>query len=366
MIMKYNVLGIMSGSSMDGVDLALCELQEDGGQWAYRIVEAETIPYDSKWRIRLSQLRKQTPAIYAKTDTFYGLYLGSLVNQFIKKHNVKVDLIASHGHTVFHQPESGFTAQVGAGSSLHGSTGLPVVSDFRTVDVALGGQGAPLVPMGDTLLFANYDACLNLGGFCNITATSNGSLTAFDICPGNIVLNRIARNLGKDYDHNGEIALSGSINYDLLKKLNELPFYTKTGAKSLGREWINSEFWPIVREYEKTNKQEDLMKTLADHIAGQIAKTIDALTDNQPEGYKILVTGGGTYNEALIDLMRTHSDAEFVIPEDKNIIEYKEALIFALLGLLRVKNQTNVLSAATGSKADNIGGALYGNFSSLI
>jgi anhydro-N-acetylmuramic acid kinase len=364
--MKYNVLGIMSGTSMDGVDLALCEIREEAGQWSYSILNAETIPYDSKWRIRLSQLRKQTPAIYAKTDTFYGLYLGSLVNQFIKKYNAKVDLICSHGHTVFHQPDSGFTAQVGAGSSIHASTGLPVVSDFRTVDVALGGQGAPLVPVGDSLLFGEYDACLNLGGFCNISTRQHGKTAAFDICPGNIVLNRIARNLGKDFDENGEIALSGGINYDLLKKLNEIDFYTKTGPKSLGREWINSVFWPIVRDFEKTSKQEDLMKTLADHIAGQISKTIDALTDNQSENYKVLVTGGGAYNEALIDLLRTHSDAQFIIPQDKNIVEYKEALIFALLGLLRVKNQVNVLAEATGSKADNIGGALYGNFSALV
>lgn len=363
--MKYNVLGIMSGSSMDGVDLALCEIWEEAGQWNYRILEAETIPYDSKWRIRLSQLRKQTPVIYAKTDTFYGMYLGSLVNQFIKKHNATVHLVSSHGHTVFHQPEGGITAQVGSGAALHASTGLPVVSDFRTVDVALGGQGAPLVPVGDKLLFNGYDACLNIGGFCNISANLNSNITAFDICPGNIILNRIARNLGKDYDENGETAAQGSINYDLLKKLNGLEYYNHNGPKSLGREWINSEFWPIVRDYEKESKQEDLMKTLADHIAGQVAKTVETLSEGQPENYKVLVTGGGAYNTTLMELMSTHSDAQFIVPEDKKIVEYKEALIFGLLGVLRVNNQNNVLSSVTGARRDNIGGALYGDFSGL-
>ena len=364
--MKYNVLGIMSGTSMDGIDLALCELTDNDGQWTYKILRADTIPYDAKWRIRLSQLRKQTPVVYVKTDTFYGHYLGTLVNQFIENHGVKVDLISSHGHTVFHQPEGGITAQVGSGAAIHAITGIPVACDFRTVDVALGGQGAPLVPVGDELLFGGYGAYLNIGGFCNISTRHNGNLEAFDVCPGNIVLNRIARNLGKDFDENGEIALKGGINYDLLKKLNELEHYSKEGPKSLGREWINSTFWPVVREFEKTSKQEDLMKTLADHIAGQIAKTVDKITNNQPDGFKVLVTGGGAYNNTLMELLRTHTDAEFIVPEDKNIIEYKEALIFALLGVLRVKNQNNVLAQATGAKRDNIGGAIFGDFSALI
>lgn len=364
--MKYNVIGIMSGTSMDGVDLALCEIGEENGRWEYKIIAAQTTPYDSKWRIRLSQLRKQTPAIYVKTDTFYGHYLGSLIKDFIAKHNVKVDLIASHGHTVFHQPEGGITAQVGSGAVIHAATGLPVVSDFRSVDVGLGGQGAPLVPVGDQLLFSEYNACLNLGGFCNISAEKDGAISAFDICPGNIILNRIARNLGKEYDTDGEIALSGGINYELLKKLNSLEYYNLDGPKSLGREWINSTFWPIVRDFEKTSKQEDLMKTLADHIAGQIAKTIEGFDNGDPENYKVLVTGGGAYNKALMELLSTHSDAKFIVPEDTNIIEYKEALIFAVLGLLRVKNRPNALASATGASRDNIGGALYGDFSSLV
>lgn len=363
--MKYNVLGIMSGTSMDGIDLALCEISDNDGQWSYKIIAAETTPYDSKWRIRLSQLRKQTPLVYVKTDTFYGHYLGTLAKDFIAKHNATVDLISSHGHTVFHQPDGSITAQVGSGAAIHAVTGLPVACDFRTVDVALGGQGAPLVPVGDQHLFSGYDAFLNIGGFCNISTKHNGTIEAFDVCPGNIILNRIARNLGKDYDENGEIALTGGINYDLLKDLNNIDYYSKEGPKSLAREWINSKFWPIVREVEKQNKQEDLMKTLADHIAGQIAKTIDKITNNQPDGFKVLVTGGGAYNGTLMELLRTHTDAEFIVPQDKNLIEYKEAMVFAFLGVLRVKNQNNTYSQATGASRDAVSGALFGDFSSL-
>lgn len=360
----YSVIGIMSGTSMDGVDLAHCEIKEEQGSWSYRITVAETIPYDNKWRIRLSQLRKQPVFIYPKTDTYYGLFLGKLVNEFIKKHNLHVDFISSHGHTVFHQPESGFTAQLGSGSAINAVTGLPVVCDFRTGDVANGGQGAPLVPMGDALLFGDYDVALNLGGFANISFQQDGERKAYDVSPANIIFNRIARNLDKAYDENGEIAAGGTINYDLLKVLNNLEYYKKEGPKSLGREWINSVFWPEVRDYEQGEKQENLMKTLVDHVAGKIADALYKIDPN-PEQLKVLVTGGGAFNQTLIELMQTHCDAQFIVPEDKTIVNYKEALIFALLGVLRVKNQVNVKASYTGAKADSISGALYGDFSKI-
>lgn len=360
----YKVIGIMSGTSMDGVDLAYCELENDNDKWSFEIKASETIPYDSKWRVRLSQLRKQSPNIFVKTDVFYGHYLGQLVNQFIAKHQLKPDLIGSHGHTVFHQPESGITSQIGDGAAIHAETGLPVVCNFRTVDVALKGQGAPLVPIGDKLLFGEYDLWLNLGGFANISARRDHGFIAYDICPANIVFNRVARNLGKNYDEGGAIAQKGSINYELLKLLNALKHYSKPYPKSLGREWINSEFWPVVRDFEQLS-QEDTMKTLVDHVASQIARNLDQLCNNDPADKKVLVTGGGAYNETLIELLRTHSDADFVIPSEK-IINYKEALIFALLAVLRVNNQPNCLSSVTGASRDNIGGALFGDFSSLV
>lgn len=356
----------MSGTSMDGVDLAYCVFQRSSNGWNFQIEKAETIAYSSKWRIRLSQLRKQDAITYVRTDTFYGHYLGELVNDFIGRNNLTVDFISSHGHTVFHQPYGRITAQVGSGAALNAITGLPVVCDFRSGDVALGGQGAPLVPIGDRDLFGQYDFILNLGGFANISAYRNGKSFGFDVCPANIILNRIARNLDMAYDENGAVAQIGAINYDLLKRINNLEYYRLPAPKSLGREWINSVFWPITRNFPDV-RQADFMKTFCDHIAYQISKAIDNIegTDTHA-GKKMLVTGGGAYNSTLIDLIRTHTDIEVVIPESETIINYKEALIFAYLGLKRVLNEPNCLADVTGASADIIGGALYGNFSRIL
>lgn len=355
---KYRVIGIMSGSSMDGVDLAYCEFEDNIDNWSYLILAAETIPYNEKWRVRLSQLYKQPAHLYPKTDLFYGKYLGQLVNDFIQTHSLTPDLISSHGHTVFHQPEAGFTAQVGNGAAIHAETGLPVVCDFRTVDVMLGGQGAPLVPIGDRKLFAAYDACLNLGGFANISFTQNGSVKAFDIGPCNIILNRIARNMELPYDNKGEIAAKGQVHEGLLDALNELDFYQLDHAKSLGREWINAVFWPVTRVYELSH--EDKLATFSEHIADQISNVI-----NKAGVKKVFVTGGGAFNDNMLSRVRTKVQADIIVPEE-HIVNYKEALIFAFLGVLRIRNQVNCLRSVTGATRDNIGGSLFGNYSNLF
>ncbi len=355
----YKVIGLMSGSSMDGVDIAFCEFVCNDGKWTYEIKAAETIPYDEKWRIRLSQLYKQPIETYPKTDAFYGRYLGMLIRQFIKSHSLTVDFIASHGHTIFHQPESGFTAQIGDGAAISAETGLPVVNNFRNMDVILGGQGAPLVPIGDKLLFAEYDACLNLGGIANISLTINDGIKAFDICPCNIVLNRVARWLEKPFDNGGEIARSGEADDILLNELNQLPFYQIAAAKSLGREWINSDFWPIVKKHLDISEEEK-MATLSEHIATQIAHTI-----NHKEAKKVLLTGGGAFNTFLIEKIHSKTKAEIIIPSNE-LVNYKEALIFAFLGILRVRNEVNSLKSVTGARQDSIGGALHGNFKKLV
>lgn len=363
----YRVLGVMSGTSMDGVDLACCELTSENGTWSYRIIKGETIPYDEKWRVRLSQLRKQTAIVYVKTHTFYGHYLGGLCADFLQRNGLEVDFISSHGHTVFHQPEAGYTAQVGDGSAIHAVTGLPVISDFRLVDVALYGQGAPLVPIGDKLLFPEYDFCLNLGGFANLSTESEGKRVAFDVAPCNIVLNRIARNLGKEYDEDGKIAASGAINYELLKELDALPFYQDFKPKSIGREWINASFWPIVRGFDGSKvPQENIMKTLVDHISGQIADAVEHYAPSDISRKRILVTGGGAYNQTLIEHIRSQNDAQVEVPEDKLLIEYKEALIFALLGVLRLRQENNALASVTGAKRDSVGGAMWGDFKTVL
>lgn len=349
---KYPVIGAMSGSSMDGLDLAYCELEFMNQKWTFRIGPAETIPYDEKWKVRLTQLEHQPAFIYPKTDLFYGKYIGQCINAFIKKNNLKVDLIASHGHTVFHQPENGFTAQIGNGASIHAETGLPVVSDFRTVDVMLGGQGAPLVPMGDKVLFSEYDACLNLGGFANISYRKEGKMKAFDVCPCNIMLNRIAEKQGKEFDEDGKMAASGTIHPELLNQLNALEFYQKQGAKSLGKEWVNHTIWPVVLKHNLPDQ--NILATFVEHIVVQLSRVIE-----ESNAQTVLVTGGGAFNDFLMEQLQHNVKAKCVIP-DTQTIAFKEALIFAFLGVLKIRGEENVLSEVTGSSRNNIGGALWG------
>ncbi len=352
---RYTVIGIMSGTSMDGLDLACCEFVLEADKWKYAILAAETIPYEEKWVVRLTNLHKQPSIIYPKTDLFYGKYIGQCVNRFIKKYALKPEFISSHGHTIFHQPDIGLTAQIGNGAAIHAETGLPVVYDFRTGDVMLGGQGAPLVPIGDKLLFQEFDACLNLGGIANISFTKNNKRVAFDISPCNILLNRIARNKGLQFDNHGEIAKSGKLNEKLLQLLNDLPYYKLEGVKSLGVEWIDETCWPLIMEFEISD--EDMLATLTEHIVKQISLVVSS------NGIKsILVTGGGAHNHFLTNELSRNSGALYTIP-DEETVDFKEALIFAFLGVLRVRGEINILKEVTGAKRDSIGGVIEGVFS---
>jgi len=361
------VLGIMSGTSMDGVDLALCDVQQNANGWSAEILTAVTIPYNETWRVRLSQLRYQYGEVLAKTDVFYGRYLGDLARVFHESSGHNVDLVASHGHTIFHNPDKGLTTQIGDGATLSHYAQRPVVSNFRRADVAAGGQGAPLVSIGDQLLFGDYEFCLNLGGFSNISACVNDKRVAFDVSPCNIVLNRLARELDVSYDEGGAIAERGQVIYPLLDELNAIDYYHQNYPKSLGREWINKHFWHVVREYDQ-HPTEDRMKTLVLHSAAQVGKAIERLQADgvcQPGSGRMLVTGGGAYNKTLVDFLKSECPCEIVVP-DSNLVEYKEALIFALLGAMRVSNQPNVLASATGATSNVIGGSLDGDFSSLL
>lgn len=361
---KYNVVGVMSGTSMDGLDLAHVTLQEhEDGKWEYSINAGTTINYEEKWRLRLSKLRHQNSMVFHKTDRYYGQFIGEGINAFLQENGLEADLIASHGHTVFHQPENNITVQIGDGNSITAITELPVVTNFRAIDVVLGGEGAPLVGIADKYLFGEFAMCLNLGGFANISGDTNGERVAYDVCPCNIVLNRIAREFDQEYDKDGEIAERGAIDYDLLGELNEVEYYSYEPPKSLGREWISSNFWGIVRQSEAS--KEDKMKTLVDHIGQQIGNSIADMCDGDPSGKRVYITGGGAFNKSLVSHIIAHTEAEVVVPGDDEV-NYKEALAFALLGVLRVQNKTNVLSAATGASSDSVSGSLYGDFSKLI
>jgi len=292
--------------------------------------------------------------------------------EFIQKYRLSPDFIASHGHTIFHQPENKITCQVGDGAAIASECGIPVVCDFRSLDVAMGGQGAPLVPIGDKFLFADYDYCLNLGGFANISFENKGNRIAFDICPVNIVLSKIAENFGKEYDENGALSAKGKINLILLNELNNIDYYRNIYPKSLGKEWVLQYFYPIINVFNIP--AEDKLCTICEHIALQISHQLASASlsnhsinrsvsklENQnasANNMKMLITGGGVYNSFLISRIKENCKVIIEIPE-KKIIDFKEALIFAFLGVLRMKNQINCLSSVTGASNDNIGGAVY-------
>ncbi|MBA3970770.1 MAG: anhydro-N-acetylmuramic acid kinase [Bacteroidetes bacterium] len=357
---QYNVIGLMSGTSLDGVDIAFCRFTVDNNEWQYEIVDAETISYESHWKKRLLSLETADGLAFQQTNVDYGHYLGSLVSDFILKHNVQADFVASHGHTIFHQPDKKLTVQIGSGAAIAARCKLPVVSDFRTMDVALGGQGAPLVPIGDKMLFSEYDFCLNLGGFANVSydLRSGAGLdrvrVAYDICPVNIVMNKIAERVGKPYDDGGEMSRQGMVSGYLLNELNQIGFYKMLmdAPKSLGKEWVIKNIDPVINLYEVSD--EDLLRTFCEHIAFQIGKSLK----NKPKG-KLLVTGGGVHNYFLMECIKQHTEHDLVVPDNKTI-EYKEALIFAFLGVLRMRNEVNCLSSVTGAQRDSCGGSMVG------
>jgi anhydro-N-acetylmuramic acid kinase len=349
---RYRVIGVMSGTSLDGIDIAYCEFNLIAEKWQYKIVTAETIPYNKTWLTRLKELHKQPAFVFPKTDAFYGKYIGQLINTFIAKHQLQIDFIASHGHTIFHQPDKGYTAQIGNGANIYAETGITTINDFRVVDVAMGGQGAPLVPIGDELLFNEFDGCLNLGGFSNISFKKEKQRVAFDISPCNMVMNPIANLVGLDYDDEGKLAAQGEINDQLLNQLNALPFYIKMPPKSLGIEWVTEHFWPVVKQYPIPPI--DLLATLNKHIVQQIVIIIKA---NNLK--KILTTGGGAFNKLMIDDINAQTQNALIIP-DNLLVNYKEALIFGFLGVLRLIKTNNSLTHITGASKDSIGGCIWG------
>jgi len=339
----------MSGTSLDGVDLALVHLAK-AESWSFEIVIAETIPYPKAWKIKLQEAINFEGKTLKELNENYTGYLAGIIQKFIKKHDVTtLDAVCSHGHTIKHEPENKYTLQIGNLPQLASLLNLKVVCDFRVQDVALGGQGAPLVPVGDELLFPEYDYCLNLGGFANISTVKEGKRIAYDICPVNIVLNKLTEKLGFPYDDEGKIADSGNLIPELLNRLNASPFYTKLPPKSLGLEWVTATIFTLLENSKY--KVEDLLCTFTEHIAVQLA-------NNFREGASVLTTGGGTYNLYLLKRLEHHRKLKIVIPS-KEVIEYKEALIFGLLGVLKLRGELNCLRSVTGASKDHSSGVIY-------
>jgi anhydro-N-acetylmuramic acid kinase len=349
----------MSGTSLDGIDLAACQFfTDEAGRWSYKVLAADTYKYPTEWEQRLRNAMSLSGLELSLLDRGLGKFLGEQVRGFVTKHSINADWVASHGHTVFHQPEKGLSLQIGHGYSLMAAAGLPVISDFRSLDVALGGQGAPLVPIGDALLYSQYKYCLNLGGIANISFENGGKRIAYDICPANGVLNWLAQKEGKAYDADGAMAASGKVIPELLQELNSLPFYALPAPKSLGFEWVEANILPLLNRFQRYSTA-DLSQTFCQHMAVQIRQAIDK--NMVTTAGKILVTGGGAHHIEFINILRKELDklsVEVVIP-DRQTIEFKEAIVFAFLGHLRLTRQTNSLKTVTGASRNSIGGAIY-------
>lgn len=350
----WTIAGIMSGTSLDGLDITVCRFEESAGIWQFEIAEAETLPYTDPWRDRLTSAFSEDAYALARLHSEYGKYIGECAGAFFESRHLKPQLIASHGHTIFHRPHEGVTFQLGCGASIAAATGIDTVSDFRTLDVALGGQGAPLVPVGDHYLFAGHRFCLNLGGFANISYEKEGKRLAFDICPVNTALNYLASRRGLQYDSGGDLAMNGQIVPELLDQMNSLAYYHQQGPKSLGREWFEKAFLPLISNGNYSI--EDRLRTTVEHIGIQISNSLFL-----SPGTTLFTTGGGAFNHFLIETIEEHISRHgihVVVPDDK-VVQFKEALIFAFLGLLRHRNKINVFASVTGAQSDSSSGAVY-------
>jgi len=340
---KYRVLGVMSGTSLDGIDLAICTFTKNK-KWKFKINKSETLKYTDYWQKTLANLHTQSKKIIMQTDIEYGKFIGGAINTFLV--NEKVDFISSHGHTIFHQPKNKYTLQIGNGKTIAKVTGTTTINDFRSLDVSLNGQGAPLVPIGDLHLFPDYKYCVNLGGFSNISIKEKNTIVAFDICPVNIVLNKICSILDIEYDNNGDIARKGKLIPKLLQQLNQLRFYKKSPPKSLGREWVEKHINPLIKDKEP----EDSLHTFCEHIAIQIGSFI--------KHESALFTGGGVFNSFLMERIQHHSSSNIIIPSN-TMINFKETLLFGFIGVLKARNEVNCLQSVTGAERDNCGGVIH-------
>ncbi len=350
----WHVIGLMSGTSLDGVDLVYVKFIR-GQKYSFEILKRNSINYSEIWKNKLQNAFGGSGENLIKLDVDYGAFLGELIQKFISKNKIdKVDFIASHGHTIFHQPKKNYTFQIGSGAVIAATTKIKVICDFRVQDVALGGQGAPLVPIGDQLLFNDFDFCLNLGGFANISFQNQGIRKAFDICPVNIVLNNYTRKEDLEFDDRGKLAKEGVLHKILFEELNELTFYLNDKPKSLGYEFVLETVLPMIDSYKLSLK--DVLNTFVEHSAYQISKVINR--NKSTNNKNVLVTGGGAFNDYLIERISFYANAKIIVP-NKEIINFKEALIFALLGVLKDQNEVNCLQSVTGAKKDHSSGVIF-------
>lgn len=377
--MVYRVIGLMSGSSLDGLDIAYVHLHESAGKWSYEIVRADCYEYSPGWVNRLSGATGLSARDYLLLHTAYGALIGELVNKFITANQLQyqVQLIASHGHTTFHLPDQRMTGQLGDGAAIAAATGINTVTDLRAMDLALGGQGAPIVPIGEKILLGDYDFFLNLGGIANLSLNDPGQYLAFDICPANRVLNMLAAHKGMAFDEGGQLAASGQVNQSLLDKLNALEYYAQPYPKSLANDFGTDVVYPLIAREGNWSAVDgewqpapgglsiaDALRTFTEHICLQIKRGVELYLERMPAAaanLRLLATGGGALNGFKVARLREHLqplNVEVVVPE-RDLIQYKEALVMALIGVLRWREENNVLASVTGASRNSIGGAVW-------
>ena len=345
----YDVIGVMSGTSLDGVDLAHIQFEIKNEQWSFEILESETVAYSEDWVNQLKLAVDFSKEQLEKLNKEYTQLLAEIISNFINKYQLSnLDAVCSHGHTILHQPQNGFTLQIGNLPEIASLTNQKVVCDFRVQDVQLGGQGAPLVPIGDSILFSKYDYCMNLGGFSNVSFEENNKRIAFDISPVNTVLNFYADQLGLNYDDKGKISSTGKIHTELLDKLNNLNFYQEQHPKSLGIEFVKEKILPLMESYKISI--ENKLRTFTEHIAIQTALALP-----KKQG-RLFITGGGAYNDFLIFCIQKQLPKLTIVIPEKKILEFKEALIFAFMAVLKTNGDINILSSVTGSSHDHSSG----------
>lgn len=364
---NYTAIGLMSGSSLDGLDICHVQFSVHSTQASnklidsidYQILQADCIEYTNEFRERLRNASTLSAFEFAQLHTELGNYFGTLTNNFIQKNKIKnLDFIVSHGQTIFHQPLNGFTSQIGCGAQLAAQTQQKVICDLRTSDIAYGGQGAPIVPIAEKYLFKDFSIFLNIGGIANISFHEKNShsfsIHAYDVCAGNTLLNYLVQQKDFDFDDKGNIARSGKINYDLLAALNNIEFCKSNAPKSLGSEHIYQYWIPLVENYSISI--EDKLATTVEHIAIQVGNAVQK--QNLDATAKMLVTGGGAFNVFLIERIQFYISNKIIVP-DTNTIQYKEALAMAFIGLLRILEIPNCVSSVTGARKEVIGGAVY-------
>lgn len=345
----------MSGTSMDGLDVSyVTYTKSKNNEWSFEVLYTESYSYEDEFILELKNATQLNVPDMLQLDKKIGHLYSLKVNQFIKKNKIdklSIDAIASHGQTIFHQPEKGFTYQIGCGTTLSFLTGIKVVNDFRTKDVVAGGQGAPLVPIGDFKLFNSFaQSFLNIGGISNVSFVKNNEIIAFDICPGNLPLNKIVESKGLKYDKNGQLSKAGEINFFLLDLLNKLDYYSQSAPKSLGTEWLENHFYPLIK-FDRDI--ENNLRTVVEHIAIQIGTVL-----NEQKLKSVLITGGGAKNSFLIEKIKKYFDGEVILPTEE-IIDFKEAIIFGFLGALYLENEPNTINSVTGASRDVVGGILH-------